>query len=453
MSFQAKATGQPAPDDSAPLPRLRPELEIWPGPPKDDGSPTFTLHDPVARTYDKLGWAEAMVLSRLQRSTSLNQLHAELLQQTTLRLDKEDIRRLIGQAVARGLTSQTRVRPVPQLMAAVNRLKLGPLVWLLRHYLYFRVPLLHPDTWLERFMPAFRLLSSAPALCLYGLGAVLGLILLLPRLGEYWYTLPAFFSLEGAVLYAAALAGLKILHEFSHALTAKSLGVRVPVMGLAFIILWPIAYTDVTGAWRLASRRKRLLIGLSGVISELLAAGWALLVWALTPPGALHSLCFVISSISLASTLLINLNPAMRFDGYYILMDLWGVDNLQPRSFAVARWAYRRALLGLAEPCPETKAGNQRLIGLTIYALFAWIYRLFLYLGIAVLVYYQVAKALGAVLFVMEIWWFILRPLASEFKALIKRLPQLRLNPALVLSVTLFAGLLFWAAWPLPRQV
>ena len=72
----------------------------------------------------------------------------------------------------------------------------------------------------------------------------------------------------------------------------------------------------------------------------------------------------------------------MRFDGYYAFSDAIGVENLQQRAFALGRWQLRRTLFGLDDPVPEPLPRHRArlLIG---YAWGTWIYRFFLFLGIA----------------------------------------------------------------------
>ena len=109
----------------------------------------------------------------------------------------------------------------------------------------------------------------------------------------------------------------------------------------------------------------------------------------------------------------LNLNPFMRFDGYHILADLLGIPNLQTRAMVIGRWALREVLFGLGAPAPE-QMSRSRQIAMALYAYSIWIYRFFLFLGIAVLVYHFAFKALGIILFLIEIIWFILLPIAQE---------------------------------------
>jgi putative peptide zinc metalloprotease protein len=91
------------------------------------------------------------------------------------------------------------------------------------------------------------------------------------------------------------------------------------------------------------------------------------------------------------------------------------MPNLQARSNALARWSVRETLFGLGRQPPEDLPRQQRRL-LVLYAVCVWIYRFFLFLGIALLVYYAFFKASGVILFAIEIVWFILLPIWREMK-------------------------------------
>ena len=200
-----------------------------------------------------------------------------------------------------------------------------------------------------------------------------------------------------------------------HALTAKRCGCRVPTMGVAFLVMWPMAYTDVTESWKLDSHHKRLMIAGAGIATELIAAAWMLLAWVLLPDGHLRGVAFFLATTSIVATLAINASPLMRFDGYFLLCDLLGQPNLHARSFAYTRWWLREQLFRLGDPAPETvsRSWHRFFIG---FALATWLYRLVVFFGIALLVYHYFFKALGIILFGIEIWYFIARPIWTEIR-------------------------------------
>jgi len=438
---------------SLPLPVLRPDLEFYRGQAETDGSPTWTVHDPLTGVYRKFGWAESLILQHLRGRQTFGSLLQKLTRFTTLALEPGEILRFCEEAEREHLTVASAVGQTASLRAQAEAGRVHPLKWILLHYLYIRIPLLHPDRFLTRTLPAVRWLASRTAFAVYVTVFMAGLFLLLQHWAAYLRTFPYFFSIEGACLYGLALILLKAIHEFSHAYTAKALGVRVPTMGIAFMVLCPVAFCEVTDSWKLPRRSQRFRISAAGICAELVIAGIALFLWGITSPGPLQSTFFVLSSATLLSTLLVNLNPAMRFDGYYILGDLWGIDNLRERSFAFTRWALRKWFLGLTIASPEAGLPRRHALGLILYALYACAYRIVLYLGIAVLVYYKFTKVLGAVLFAFEIYWFLWRPLAMEAQALIRLRQQLHLNARLVATLALLGSLVLWVALPLRRPL
>ena len=166
-------------------------------------------------------------------------------------------------------------------------------------------------------------------------------------------TLVDMLSWEGLAAYGLTLAAVKTLHEFGHGVTAKRYGCRVPTMGVAFLVLWPVAYTDTNEVWKLTRRDQRLKVAAAGIATELTIAVWAMLAWVWLPDGPLRAMAFLLATTTWVSTVLINASPFMRFDGYFLLSDFLQMPNLHARAFALARWDLRERLFALGEPAPE----------------------------------------------------------------------------------------------------
>ena len=215
-------------------------------------------------------------------------------------------------------------------------------------------------------------------------------------------------------------------------------------MGVAFLVMFPVLYTDTTDSWKLRSRRERLIVSGAGVGVELTIAVLATFAWAFLPDGPLRSAVFFAATTSWVLSLAVNLNPLIRFDGYHFLSDAIGVQNLQARSFAFGRWALREVLFDLGEPVPEETTRARRR-ALAMFAWACWVYRFFLFLAIALLVYTFFFKVLGVLLFIIEIAWFIVIPIFSEFKQWWSRRADIAARPRtrwLVVSCTCVLALL-----------
>lgn len=412
-------TGIPAAAPSpagTPLPALRAELELLPGAVDIHGQPTWLIHDPIMNRFIHIEPAAREALKHWRGCATAGELVERVKAEGRVDIDVTAVNELIDFLFASQLTEVPKTGGWQSFARTKAARKHSLPAWLVHNYLFFRLPLVRPQAFLEAALPAVRLLWSRPVVAFIITLGLAGIYLASRQWDLFVGTLISYFSWEGMLTGAVALAMVKLAHELGHAFAAVAFGCRVHSMGIAFVVMAPMPYTDVTDAWRLRDRRQRLLIDSAGMITEAAIAAVALFAWAFLPDSPARSAAFVLSAVSIISSLVINLNPFMRFDGYYLLSELLGVENLQSRSFAVGRWKLREMLFGLGAPCPESLPS--RLVnGLAIYAWAVWIYRFLLFLGIALLVYHYFFKVLGIILFAVEIIYFIARPLGDELAA------------------------------------
>ena len=282
---------------------------------------------------------------------------------------------------------------------------------------------------------------------IYILGFI-GIILVIQNWDQFINTFLYFFNWNGIFFYALSLIVVKAIHEFGHAYVAKNYGCNVNSMGIAFLVFFPFLYTDNTNAWRLREYSNRLRINFAGISTELHLALIATFFWSILDPGTLKSIAFFIATTSWVSSLLINISPFMRFDGYYVLSDFLRIENLQPRAFSLAKWKLRQIIFGFKHQQPEEMNVNKRNF-LIFYAWSTWIYRFFLFIGIALLVYHHAFKVLGIILFVVEILWFIALPIYREMLLWWKMRSEIGLsfNFIRTLLFILIIGTLFFYPW------
>ncbi|MBU0859739.1 MAG: efflux RND transporter periplasmic adaptor subunit [Alphaproteobacteria bacterium] len=397
------------------LPSLNPFLKLYRAP-TAGGEPAWTLHNPAANSYFRLSWAQFECLSRFSRAHTAQALKVAVENETTLRITIDDVAGLVRFLQENGLVSLKD--------QTINAKHVKYVPWwkkILHGYLFIILPLFKPEPFLRRTLPFVRpLLSPAFFKSMMALMAV-GVLMTLQRFDEFTHTAANLFSVEGAITAAIVLIFVKIVHEMAHAWTAVKENIPVPHMGVALMVLYPVLYTETTGGWQISSRRGRMAIGLAGIRAELCVAALALLLWHILPAGSIgQGLSFVVVAVALVSSLLVNLNPLMRFDGYYLLSDLTGIENLQTRSCDFARWRLRQLLFGWTDPPPEVAdPGRARFLIWFGFALL--LYRFFLFVGIALLVYHIFFKPLGLILMAVEIAWFIVLPVWMEIKIWLSR--------------------------------
>lgn len=437
--------------DNALLPELREDLRIDRGAPLSDGAPSWSIFDPLRHAYFQIDQGELALLVAWRGGT-VAEARRRFAAQQGREPEPGAIEALLQFLAANSLTRTPLGDTVKSFAERVAAQKQSWWQWLLHHYLFVRVPLVRPDRFLRATVhwvaPLFTR-GFALAVALLGLA---GLYLASRQWDAFVHTFLYFFSLQGLAVYGLSLAFTKTLHELGHAYAAARYGCRVPTMGVAFLVLMPVLYTDTTDTWKLRSRRQRLLVDGAGVLTELCLACIATFCWAFLPEGAWRSAAFVVATTSWVTTLAINLSPFMRFDGYYFLSDLLGIPNLHARAQAFGQWTLRERLFGLGEPMPEP-ATPARARWLTAFAWATWLYRFTLFLGIALLVYHFFFKALGLLLFAVEIAWFVVMPVWRELRhwwSVRARIAGGRRGPAVVGVLLL---LLLMCFLPLDRSV
>jgi putative peptide zinc metalloprotease protein len=442
LSAPPATAGAPAggvtPMGPVPLPPLREDLKLLPGASTVEGSPTWTLHDPARHRFIRIGWLEFEILARwgLGRSDAVaDAISAE----TTIRATQNDVLDVLGFAHKAGLLVPVGDNSIKRLIAEIDSQKLSASSWLLKNYLFVKIRLVNPDRFLGAVLPFIRWMFTPGFALALVLLAGLGFYLIGRQWEAYTHSLLHLFSLEGAFEVGVALSAAKVIHELGHGLMSKRFGCRVPAMGVALLVMWPVLWTDTNDAWRLTDRRQRLAIDAAGMLAEITLAVVASLAWSVLPDGPIRTGAFLLSSSTWVLTVLVNVNPLMRFDGYFLLSDLIDVPNLQERGFAIGRWWLRERLFGLGVPVPEQFPRHKQRI-LTIYALSALVYRFSLFLGIAIIVYHMAFKALGFFLFAIEIWWFLARPILGELFIWKKALKTVRMNRRLMTTIVI-AGL------------
>lgn len=397
------------------LPTLRDDIQLNEAPPEPEGSPTWTLYDPAANKYYKIGWLEFECLTRFKKYKTASQLIKAIAKNTTLKPDLETVSNIIEFLINHNLVYTTANESISNFE---DRRKMMEQSWWkksIHSYLFFTIPLFKPENFLKLTYPIIRPFFSRAFITIVFLLLTYGIFLSIQRFDEIASTFVNYLNLEGVILFVGATIIVKIIHELGHAYTATKYGVPVTTIGVAFIVLYPILYTETTNAWKLKSRRQRLLIAASGMMSELALSSVTLLLWHILPPGILQSLCFMVAIVSMLASLLVNLNPLMKFDGYYLFSDLVGIDNLQDRSFAFAKWRLRKFIWGWNSSKPEiTDKDKQKL--LTYFGFSVLVYRFFLYLGIALLVYHFFFQPLGLIFMIIELAFFIGLPILRELK-------------------------------------
>lgn len=247
--------------------------------------------------------------------------------------------------------------------------------------MFMRFPLLDPDRFLVRTLPFVGKFLGVFGAVLWFVVVGFGVKVVVDNFAALKVQTQAALAPDNIALLYLGLILIKTLHEFGHAYFCRKFGGEVHVMGVMLMIFTPVPYVDATSSWGIRSRWKRALVGAAGMIVEVFFAAIAAFIWAKTGTGTLHSLAYNIMLVASVSTVIFNINPLLRFDGYYILSDLLDVPNLHQQATAQLRHLAERYLFGLMKS--ESPAQSRReAFWLTFFGIASGIYRIVVFSGI-----------------------------------------------------------------------
>jgi putative peptide zinc metalloprotease protein len=224
---------------------------------------------------------------------------------------------------------------------------------------------------------------------------------------------------EALLLYALTIS-IKIIHELSHAVAYRRMaaaeGVSVPSIraGVAFMLFFPFPFTNCTGAWGISDKYRRAVVGLAGMYAETWIAIIALLVWSMTSNPIMSSLCLQIAMIVGLSTVVFNLNPLAKLDGYYVLTDLIERPNLQGQAMTAGMISLQR-LFKVQDQEQRPAPADPTLVG---YWIASSLYRWIIFSGMIWLAF-SVSAWLAAPVALIAASLLIYRPLRMHCRVLL----------------------------------
>lgn len=357
--------------------RLRKDISITQQ--RYEGRVYFVVKDPVTLRYWRFKEQERYLLDFMDGSHTLEDAQKEYERRfRPERLTLEDLEGFAQQLLTAGLVQNESPRAGQQLIDRRKKRKRSQLLQALTNILYIRIPLFDPDAILNRMVKYLGFFFS-----LWFFAIALGvffsaLTLVLTHFDTFRNKLPAyheFFSFKTVIYLWIALGVVKVIHEFGHGLSCKKFGGEVHEMGLLILCFSPAMYCNVSDAWTLPSKWKRIVISAAGIYVELFIAALATFIWWNTPNQPfINNLSLSLMVVCSVSTIVFNANPLMRYDGYYVLADWIEIPNLRERSNRFLKNLLLDKCLGV-EVQPEPYMALWRKILFVFYAVVSWIYR------------------------------------------------------------------------------
>jgi putative peptide zinc metalloprotease protein len=374
-SMSVDATSQSAAKRPIRL-RMRSDLEF--NPQRFRGERYWAVKDPIALKYYHLRNEEFALLKMLDGPASVDALRQRLEEAfAPRRPDNLEVQGFLATLYRYGLVVADSLGQGEQLLERRAGQGRQRFYETLAGALAIRLPGINPRRMLDWLDPLGRLLFSRASVAAALVLAVAAALLVLVQFETFRARLPDFQSIVAASnlpWLAFALAATKILHEFGHGLACRRTGGDCHEIGVMLLVFTPCLYCNVSDSWMLPNKWQRIAIAAAGIYVELILASVCTFLWWFSQPGLFNSLCLNTMLVCSIGTVLLNGNPLLRYDGYYILSDLVEVPNLRAQATsAVSRYLARWLGIALADDRMNPSRGQA---WLAFYAVASTVYRL-----------------------------------------------------------------------------
>jgi putative peptide zinc metalloprotease protein len=315
------------------------------------GTGYWVVKEPVGLQYFRFHDEEYYILGMLDGHVSLQQVKDGFEQRfAPQKITFGDLQQFIGMLHRSGLVISNAPGQGKALRTRGKNKRRKELMGKFTNIFAIRFRGFDPERLLNAMLPIFGWIFTVPALICFTL-FVLSAALLLGSQYETVYTkLPTFqqfFAADRWIYLAATMAFVKVLHEFGHGLSCKKFGGECHELGFMLLVFTPCLYCNVSDSWMLPNKWQRVWIGAGGIYVEMILAAFSAYGWYFTEPGMINDLLLNMMFLNIVSTVIVNGNPLLRFDGYYILMDWLEIPNLRQKSTEVLKRWFQTVCLGL----------------------------------------------------------------------------------------------------------
>ena len=344
------------------------------------GEPSWVVKDPISLKYFRLREPEHEVLQLLRGTCSYDEIRRHLAGRFPNRqFDIRQLQRLLQSFHQNGLLISNASGQAGPLGRRCLEDRKRKLLATLGSIVSIRFPGFDPEPVLAWLYPKTAWMFSRFATFCFLVLITAACLLVGINADEFFARLPdfqTFFGIRNLVYLGFILIVTKTIHEFGHGLMCKHFGGECHEMGFMLMVLTPAMYCDTSDSWVLSNKWHRIAIGAGGMWLELIVASAATFVWWYTNPGWAHYLALNVMFLSSVATVIFNINPLLRYDGYYMLSDLLEIPNLSQKSNQLLLDRVRVWCLGM-DASSRSRLPEKYRISFALYSIASFAYRWF----------------------------------------------------------------------------
>lgn len=407
------------------------------------GKGSYLLEDPLSGNFYRLGRKEYEFVRRLDGKTTVSELVATASRgEVELSIEGGDAVSLVRMLVDAGLVTSSGSEHAGRVYSEVNQSQeTKRLLGKVSQIIFLKIPLCNPDRFFATLAERAGWLVSPGFAFLWLLVVFWGGTALYEERGRFSQQMAGLFDFGNLWILGALWIGLKVFHECWHGIVCRRFGGVVPEAGVNLLLFTtPLGYVNASSSTVFPSKWQRIAVSAAGIYGELFVAAIAAILWARVDPGALSGALHQVVVLSSITTVLFNANPLMRFDGYYILSDLFDIPNLYTKGHKVSQWVFRRWILGM-EKAKFPLAKSERRTFITVYGLAASVWKALVTTGLLIGAAFLFRGA-GLIVAVAVATTMLIQWISGAYHYLKKSAAAEGLRPArLVLRIVAMVGL------------
>src|SRR6058998_1047288 len=325
---------------------LRPGLEF--SPQQHQGKSFVVVKDPVTARYFRFTETQAVILELLRDPIDAPALASAVAGRLGGAVPLATIEGFLKSLEDKWLLDTASIR---DKLSTVEGQKLRD-----RHnILYRKIASFNPEKIFDWLLPRTRWAFTKGFNIFGALSIITGLVMSTLHRAEFAASVQRLFNLHGLLFLWLVVFSVTTMHEFSHGLTCRHFGGKVREVGFMLIYFQPAFYCDVSDSWMFPSRRQRMWVTFAGGYFQLVIWGVSTMIWRITDSNTVINDVVLVVIVFSGFQTLINFNPLIKLDGYYILSDYLEIPNLRAKAMN-SLWSWLARTHKSKQPWREERA-------------------------------------------------------------------------------------------------
>lgn len=352
------------------------------------GERMLVVKDPITMKYYSFGALERTLLRLMDGSNPPQKILDEFnTDHPDAGMDMDGLKEFLGDIDKMHLLEKSAAEKNELMLDRLKEERKSKLMSKQGSVLYKRFPVVDPNEFFDIVHPYIRWMWSIPCVIFICLVVLTAGVLVAYNWDEFAEGIKAVFTFSSytptSIFWLwVTIIGIIAVHELGHGLTCKHFGGEVHEIGFLIMFFQPCLYCNVTDAYMFTNKWHKIYVTFAGILIEFFIGSIFCFIWLLSDPTtAINAICYQAMTVCGISSVLFNLNPLFKYDGYYALSEYLDLPNLKQNSGDYLEKWFRRIYQKPEDVEEDDYSERERRI-YVIYGLLASVYILMMLSGL-----------------------------------------------------------------------